>query len=94
MFTKNRDKTSSEDCNMFNFSEKFQEQFNHVQQQFDKWTTFEQMYASVDLTKKLSMPYRYFLSQLLCQMNSQVENNDMFHHTVHQANAPGKYREK
>ncbi|CAF0998317.1 unnamed protein product [Adineta ricciae] len=73
---------------MFNFSEKFQEQFSHVQQQFDKWTAFEQMYASVDLTKKLSMPYRYFLSQFLCQMNSQVENNDMFHHTVHQANAP------
>ncbi|CAF3238633.1 unnamed protein product [Rotaria sp. Silwood2] len=73
---------------MLTLSEKFNEQDNRFQQQFDEWTPFEQIYASVELTKKLQLSYRYFLSQLLSKTNNQQENNDMFHHTVHQANAP------
>ncbi|CAF0977083.1 unnamed protein product [Rotaria sordida] len=73
---------------MLTLSEKFHEQDNRFQQQFDEWTPFEQIYASVELTKKLQLSYRYFLSQLLSQTNNQQENNDMFHHTIHQANAP------
>ena len=75
---------------MVTLSEKFHEQYNKMQQQFDEWTPFEQFYGSVELTKKLHLSYRYFLSQLLYQTNNQQENNDMFHHTVHQANTPGK----
>lgn len=74
---------------MLAFSEKFRDQDNRIQQQFDEWTPFEQIYASVELTKKLQLSYRYFLSQLLTYTNNQQENNDMFLHTVHQANAPG-----
>jgi hypothetical protein len=73
-------------------SEKFYEQYNRIQQQFDEWTPFEQFYASIELTKKLHISYRYFLSQLLFQASNQQENNDMFHHTIHQANAPGKIK--
>jgi hypothetical protein len=77
---------------MLTLSEKFHERNNRIQQEFDDWTPFEQLYASVDLTKKLHLSYRYFLSQLLYQTNNQQENNDMFHHTIHQANAPGKLK--
>jgi hypothetical protein len=73
-------------------SEKFPEQYNRIQQQFDEWTPFEQFYGSVELTKKLQLSYRYFLSQLLYQANNQQENNDMFRHTIHQANTPGKIK--
>ncbi len=73
-------------------SEKFQEQYNRIQQQFDEWTPFEQFFASVELTKKLQLSYRYFLSQLLFQVNNHQENNDMFHHTIHQANTPGRMK--
>ncbi|CAF3737782.1 unnamed protein product [Rotaria sp. Silwood1] len=73
---------------MLTLSEKFHEQNNHFQQQFDEWSPFEQIYASVELTKKLQLSYRYYLLQLLSQTNNQQENNDMFHHTVHQANTP------
>ncbi|CAF3642534.1 unnamed protein product [Adineta steineri] len=73
---------------MVTLSEKFHEQYNLIQQQFDEWTPFEQFYALVELTKKIHLSYRYFLSQLLSQTNNQLENNDMFHHTIHQANAP------
>ena len=80
---------------MLTLSEKFHEQNTNLHQQFDEWTPFEQFYASFDLTKKLQLSYRYFLSQLLFQTNNQKENNDMFHHTIHQANAPGKkFRKK
>jgi hypothetical protein len=75
---------------MATLSEKFHEQDNRIQQQFDEWTPFEQFYASVELTKKLQLSYRYFLSQLLFQTNNHQENNDMFRHTVHQANTPGR----
>jgi hypothetical protein len=75
-------------------SEKFHEQYNRIQQNFDEWTPFEQFYASVECTKRLQLSYRYFLSQLLFQPNHQQENNDMFHHTIHQANTPGKKKKK
>ena len=78
---------------MVTLSEKFHEQYNRIQQQFDEWTPFEQLYAIVELTKKLQISYRYFLIQLY-QTNNQQENNDMFHHTVHQANTPGKKTNK
>lgn len=76
--------------NMLTLSEKFHEQYNRIQQQFDEWTPFEQFYASTELTKKLQLSYRYYLSQYLVQTNNQQENNDMFHHTIHQANTPGR----
>jgi hypothetical protein len=79
---------------MSTLSEKFSEQYNRIQQQFDEWTPFEQFYASVEITKKLQLSYRYFLSQLLYQTNNQQENNDMFRHTIHQANTPGKIKLK
>jgi hypothetical protein len=75
-------------------SEKFHEQYNRIQEQFDEWTPLEQLYASIELTKKLQLSYRYFLSQLLFQATNQQENNDMFHHTIHQANTPGKIIKK
>jgi hypothetical protein len=75
-------------------SDKFHEQYNRIQQNFDEWTPFEQFYASVELNKKLQLSYRYFLSQLLFQPNNQQENNDMFHHTIHQANTPGKKKKR
>lgn len=71
-------------------SEKFHEQYSRLQEQFDEWTPMEQFYALLGLSKKLQISYRYFLSQLLSQTNNQSENNDMFHHTIHQANTPGK----
>ena len=71
---------------MLTLTEKFHEQHNRFQKQFDEWTPFEQFYASIELTKKLKLSYRYFLSQLLFQINNQQENNDMFHHTIDQAN--------
>ena len=84
------DKNPQEDSkNMLTLSEKFHEQDNQIQQQFDAWTPFEQIYASVELTKKLQLSYRYFLSQLLTHYSNHQENSDMFHHTVHQANTPG-----
>ncbi|UJR31471.1 hypothetical protein I4U23_018960 [Adineta vaga] len=88
MFIQNPEKTSSKDCNMLTSLEKFQEQYNRVQQQFDEWTAFEQIYVSMELTKKLPISHRYFLSQFLYQPNNQLEHNDMFHHTIHQANTP------
>lgn len=77
---------------MLTLSGTFHEQDNQVQQQFDEWTPFEQLYSLVELTKKLQLSYRYFLSQLLTQSNNQQENNDMFYHTVHQANTPGRIK--
>ena len=70
---------------MFSTSEKFL----RVQQQFKEWTPFEQLYASVELTRTFQSSYRYFLLQLF-QTNIQYENNDMFNHTVDDANASGK----
>ncbi len=79
---------------MLTLSEKFHEQYNSIYQQFDEWTPFEQFYASFQLTKNLQLSYRYFLSQLLFQTHNQKENNDMFQHTIHQANTPGKNEKK
>jgi len=79
---------------MLTLSEKFHEQYNPIYQQFDKWTPFEQFYALFQLTKNLQLSYRYFLSQLLFQTHNQKENNDMFQHTIHQANTPGKNQNK
>ena len=70
---------------MFSTSEKFL----RVQQQFKEWTAFEQLYATVELTRTFQSSYRYFLLQLF-QTNIQYENNDMFNHTVDDANASGK----
>lgn len=71
-------------------SEKFHEQYSRLQEQFDEWTPMEQFYALLGLSRKLQISYRYFLSQLLSQTNNQSDNKDMFHHTIHQANTPGK----
>lgn len=79
---------------MLTLSDKFHEQYNRVQQQFDEWTPFEQFYASIELTKKLQLSYRYYLSQCLFQTNNQQDNNDMFYHTIHQANTPGKNKKR
>jgi hypothetical protein len=65
------------------------EKFARVQQQYKEWTPFEQLYATVELTRAFQPSYRYFLSQLF-QTNIQYENNDMFTHTVDDANAPGE----
>lgn len=75
---------------MVSLSEKLHEDFGHIQQQFEQWTPFEQFYFCFELTKKLRLSYRYFLSQLIHQTTTKKENNDMFHHTVHQANTPGR----
>ena len=70
-------------------SEKFPEQFARVQQQFKEWSHLDQLYATVELTRTFQLSYRHFLSQLY-QGNIQNENNDMFNHTVDDANAPGR----
>lgn len=71
-------------------SEKFTEQFARVQQQFKEWSQLDQLYATMELTRTFHLSYRHFLLQLL-QVNIQQENNDMFNHTVDDANAPGIY---
>ncbi|CAF3134917.1 unnamed protein product [Rotaria sp. Silwood2] len=68
-------------------SEKFSEQFSRIQQQFKEWTPFEQLCTIVELTRTFQSSYHYFLLQLL-QVNIQYENDDMFNHTVDDANAP------
>lgn len=68
----------------------FTEQYSRFQQQlFEQWTPFEQFYAIIESSKKLQLPHRYFLSQFLLHVSIEQENNDMFSHTVHQANTPG-----
>lgn len=74
---------------MLTSSEKFPEQFNRVQQQMKEWTSFEQLYAIVELTQTFQISYRHFLIQLF-QANIQNENNVLFNHTVDDANSPGK----
>jgi hypothetical protein len=74
---------------MLNLSENFQQQFTLVQQQFNQWRPFEQLYASIELTRILQLSYRHYLAQFL-QNEIQCENNEMFNHTVDQANTPGK----
>ena len=78
---------------MANVSEKFVEQFPHIQKQFQEWTHLEQLHAVVELTRTFQLSYRYFLSQLF-QAHIQYENNDLFNHTVDGANTPGKLQEK
>ncbi|CAF4018738.1 unnamed protein product, partial [Rotaria sp. Silwood1] len=73
---------------MLTLSEKFHDQNNRIQQQLDGWTLFEQIFASVELTKKLHLRYRYFLAQFLSYSNNQQNSDDMLRHTVDQANAP------
>ncbi|CAF1158366.1 unnamed protein product [Rotaria sordida] len=68
-------------------SEKFSEQFSRIQQQFKEWTQFEQLCAIVELTRTFQSSYHYFLLQLF-QTNIQYENDDMFNHTVDDANGP------
>jgi hypothetical protein len=74
---------------MFNLSDKFHEQFTHIQQQFNEWKPFEQLCATIELTRSLQPSYSYFLSQFF-QNQIQSENNDIFHHTVDEANTPSK----
>lgn len=74
---------------MFNLSEQFHDQYTRLQQQYsEQWTPFEQFYSTMELSKKLQLHYRYFLTQFLLHVNLQQENNEMFNHTVHQANTP------
>ncbi|CAM4872412.1 unnamed protein product [Rotaria socialis] len=73
---------------MLTLSEKFHDQNNRIQQQLDGWTLFEQIFASVELSKKLHLRYRYFLAQFLSYSNNQQNSDDMLRHTVDQANAP------
>ncbi|CAF3653537.1 unnamed protein product [Rotaria sp. Silwood1] len=68
-------------------SEKFSEQYSRIQQQFKEWTQFEQLSAIVELTRTFQSSYHYFLLQLF-QTNIQYENDDMFNHTVDDANSP------
>ncbi|CAF0991050.1 unnamed protein product [Rotaria magnacalcarata] len=68
-------------------SEKFADQFSRIQQQFKELTQFEQLYAIVELTRTFQLSYHHFILQLF-QANIQCENNDMFNHTVDDANAP------
>lgn len=72
-------------------SEKFLEQFHRIQQQFKDWTSFEQLYATVEFTRTFQITYQHFLIQLY-QVNIQNENNIMFNHTVDDANSPGKIK--
>ena len=75
---------------MFHFSEQVHDQYTRFHQQyFEQWTAFEQFYAILESSKKLELPHRYFLSQFLLDVNIKQERNDMFNHTVHQANTPG-----
>lgn len=74
---------------MLSTTENFSEQFSRVQQQVKEWTSFEQLYAIVDLTQTFQISYRHFLIQLF-QANIQNENNILFTHTVDDANSPGK----
>lgn len=75
---------------MFNLSEQFHDQYVRFQQVYsDQWTPFEQFYVLTELSKKLQLHYRYFLAQFLLHVNLQQDNNDMFNHTIHQANTPG-----
>lgn len=77
---------------MSHLSEQFHEQYSRFQQQFEQWSPFEQCYASVELSKKLQLSYRYFLSQFLVHVNLKSDSNEMFNHTVHQANTPGNWQ--
>lgn len=70
-------------------SENFTEQFLRIQQQFKDCTQFEQLYIVVELTRTFQSSYQHFLIQLF-QAHIQRENNDMFNHTVDDANASGK----
>jgi hypothetical protein len=74
-------------------SENFPEQFARVQQQFKEWSPLDQLCATVELTRTFQSSYRHFLLQLF-QCNIQQENNDMFNHTVDDANAPGTDKSK
>jgi hypothetical protein len=69
---------------MFTSSEKFL----RIQQQFQEYTSFEQLSTIVELTRSLQISYQHFLMQLL-QINVQNENDVMFNHTVDDANSPG-----
>ncbi|CAF2154641.1 unnamed protein product [Rotaria magnacalcarata] len=73
---------------MLTLSEKVHDQNHRIQQQLDGWTLFEQIYAAVELSKKLHLRYRYFLAQFLSYSNNQQNSDDMLRHTVDQANAP------
>ncbi|CAF3195656.1 unnamed protein product [Rotaria socialis] len=68
-------------------SEKFADQYSRIQQQFKELAQFEQLYTVVELTRTFQVSYRHFILQLF-QATIQCENNDMFNHTVDDANAP------
>lgn len=74
---------------MFHLSDKFHEQFSHVYQQFNEWKPFERLYAAVELTRTLQISYCYFLSQYY-QNQIHFANNEIFNHTVDEANTPGR----
>lgn len=74
---------------MINLSEQYHEQFLHIQQQFNQWKPFEQLYAIVELSRKLQIYHRHYLSQYL-QNEILHENDEIFNLTVDEANTPSK----
>lgn len=72
---------------MINLSEQYHEQFHHIQQQFNQWKPFEQLYAIVELSRKLQIYHRHYLSQYL-QNEILHENDEIFNLTVDEANTP------
>ena len=65
------------------------EKFLRIQQAFKTCSPFEQLCATIELTRSLQISYQHFLIQLF-QINIQNENDIMFNHTVENANSPGK----
>ncbi|CAF3990632.1 unnamed protein product, partial [Adineta steineri] len=49
---------------MLTTSENFPEQFLRIQKQFKEWSSFDQLYATVELTRTFQLSYRHFLFQL------------------------------
>ena len=72
---------------MLLLSEPFHEQLSQVAQQFRDWSTFEQLYATVELTRQFKSPYRYFLSQIF-QTHAPSENAALVNHNIDEANTP------
>ena len=72
---------------MLLLSEQFHEQLSQVEQQFRDWSTFEQLYATVELTRQFKSPYRYFLSQIF-QTHAPSENAALVNHNIDEANTP------
>ena len=78
---------------MLLLSEQFHEQLSQVEHQFRDWSTFEQLYATVELTRQFKSPYRYFLSQIF-QVHAPSENAALVTHNIDEANTPSTCSER